>query len=107
MTMGKVEEMQKDRVLTSVDRVDITDHKKGKPETIKNITSCNLGEGLDQVQQEQALAGREDGALVDEENLLALTRSGEKHAGMGIFGKAEKAAASTPSMGENSRKLDS
>ena len=99
--------MQKDRVLTSVDRVDITDHKKGKPEKFRNITSCNLGEGLDQVQQEQALAVREDGALVDEENLLVLTRLGEKRAGMGIFGKAEKAAASTPSVGENSRKLDS
>ena len=104
MTMGKVEEMQKEGVLTSVNRVDITDREKGKPESIKNITCCNLGEGLDQVQQEQALAGREDGALVGEGNLLVLTRLGEKHAGIGIFVKAEKAAASTPSMGETSEK---
>ena len=104
MTMVKVEEMQKEGVLARVNRVDITDREKDKPESIKNITCCNLGEGLDQVQQEQALAGREDGALVGEGNLLVLTRLEEKRVGMGIFVKAEKAAASTPSMGETSEK---
>ena len=58
MTMGKLEERQKEGVRDSVNRVVISDREKGQPEQIKIITCCNLGEGLDQVQQEQALAGR-------------------------------------------------
>ena len=109
MTMGKVEEKQKEGICDCVNRVVVTDRELGKPEKIKFITCCNLGEGPDQVQHGQALTGREHGEHVGEENSLVLTRLGEKRAGMGKIVKAEKAAASTPSMGEKSekQKLDS
>ena len=108
MTMENVKE-KVEGVLDSGDRVVITDREKGKPEKLKNITSCNLGEGLDQVQHGQALAGGGHGEHVGKENLLAFTRRGEKRAGMGESEKAEKAAASLTSMGEISvkRKLGS
>ena len=99
MTMGKLKEMKNDENLDSVTGVVITDHKMGKSEKLKNITSCNLGERLDQVQQEQAVAGGEDGGLDGEVNLPVSTELRVMRAGMGIFEKVKKAAASTPSKG--------